>query len=101
MDCRICVVSEPHVHVSDTRMALAENPPTDFTFKPAKITGIDFALPAVKQQGRWWICTQELVDMVWPLYKQKVTERRRRISQEVRLGIRPPEHEREPDQEQD
>lgn len=89
MDCRLCVVREAHVHVSDTRVALAQTPPDGFSFKPAQITGIDFALPAVKQNGQWWICTQELVELVWPRWKKK------------RLRLRPPEHENEPDQEQD
>ncbi len=98
MDCRICVLREPHVHVSDTRLEMAHVPPDGFAFKPPQITGIDFALPAVKQDGGWWICGMELVEMVWPRWKKKIIERRRRVAEEVRLGLRPPEDEADDEQ---
>jgi hypothetical protein len=99
VDCRICVLREAHVHVSDVRLELAHVPPDDFAFRPSQITGIDFALPAVKQAGTWWLCTQELVAMVWPRWKKKIAGRRRRVTEETDLGFGPPENQNEADEE--
>jgi hypothetical protein len=101
MDCRICVLNEPHVHISETRLELAQVPPDGFAFHKNQVQGIDFALPAVKQEGSWWICTHELVELVWPRWKAKIVGRQRRVAQEIKLGLRPEIDEGDNYEEQD
>lgn len=90
--CRLCRRPDSHVHESDTRVRAARLPPPGFIFKTKRITRIDFALPAVKQSGRWWILRHDQLDRIWPVYQ------RRRLL----LGARhSPEDEQSPEEEQD
>ncbi len=91
MQCRICVLPEPHVHPSEESTALLCQPPADFNFKPERITGLCFAPAAIKQDGVWWAVSEELVTMVWPVFRKR----------RARSAFRPPEQEDERDEEDD
>src|SRR5262245_52104136 len=91
MNCRMCLLPEAHVHedVGDT-VHLAHIPPKGFEFEPSKFTNIDFALPAVKQNGTWWICTAQFLEMVWPLWKASLAERGRQLAKKIELEFESP-----------
>jgi hypothetical protein len=89
--CRLCFRSDPHVHETDTRVRGAELPPAHFKLNIQRITRIDFALPAIKQGGKWWLVSHDVLDLVWPMLKQRAESRPRPS----------PEDQQEPDEEPD
>jgi hypothetical protein len=42
-------------------------------FSHQRIEAIDFGVPAIKYEGRWWEVSRDLVDKVWPDFQKKIS----------------------------
>lgn len=81
IQCRLCRTSDPHVHENDERCKPALMAPIGFRFAPSRVSGIDFALPAIRLSGQWWIVSQRILEVAWMAF------RRRRFGKPSQLAI--------------
>lgn len=77
--CRLCVLSDPHVHVSDSVVAAVHMFNKKRTkLKLRKIRNIDWTIPAINYAGTWHKVSIDFLEQVWPLVREQVMRSRPR-----------------------
>ncbi len=84
--CRLCGLSDPHVHVSENVVAAVRLFNTKRKkLKLRKITNVDWSIPAINYAGAWYQVSIGLLEEIWPLVRAQIK----------RSGLRPPEQDQQ------